>query len=97
MNISSVAADTGSAAQELTTAAEYQRRAGRRAACLMLILAVVVSVVLLAVSWAITIHAQRLMFRALDSVMTQLYLYPAKPCKQRTALPHRLHVCIPFP
>ena len=50
MNISSVAADTGTAAQELTTAAEYQRRAGRRAACLMLILAVVLAVVLLAVS-----------------------------------------------
>lgn len=49
MNISSVAADTGTAAQELTTAAEYQRRAGRRAACLMLILAVVVAVVLLAI------------------------------------------------
>ena len=49
-NIFSVASDTSGAAQELTTAHEYQRRAGRRAACLMLILAVVVGVVLLAVS-----------------------------------------------
>ncbi|TFK24400.1 t-SNARE [Coprinopsis marcescibilis] len=49
MNISSVSADTGNAAEELTTAAEYQRRAGRRAACLMMILAVVVAVVLLAI------------------------------------------------
>jgi len=48
-NISSVAADTGAASQELTTAAEYQRKAGRRAACLTLILAVVIGVVLLAV------------------------------------------------
>ncbi|KDR82419.1 hypothetical protein GALMADRAFT_220417 [Galerina marginata CBS 339.88] len=49
-NIANVAADTGSAAQELTTAAEYQRKAGKRAACLMLVLAVVVGIVLLAVS-----------------------------------------------
>ncbi|PPQ88403.1 hypothetical protein CVT25_011282 [Psilocybe cyanescens] len=48
LNISSVAVDTGSAAQELTTAAEYQRRAGRRAACLMLVLAIVAGIVLLA-------------------------------------------------
>lgn len=48
-NIHSIAADTGAAADELTTAAEYQRRAGKRAACLMLILVVVVCVVLLAV------------------------------------------------
>ncbi|KAG6872831.1 hypothetical protein C0995_006131 [Termitomyces sp. Mi166 len=48
-NIFSVANDTSEAAQELTTAHQYQRRAGRRAACLMLILAVVVAVVLLAV------------------------------------------------
>ncbi|KAH0586455.1 hypothetical protein H2248_007687 [Termitomyces sp. 'cryptogamus'] len=48
-NIFSVANDTGEAAQELTTAHEYQRKAGRRAACLMLVLAVVVGVVLLAV------------------------------------------------
>jgi len=49
-NISSVAADTGAATHELTTAADYQRKAGRRAACLTLVLAVVVAVVLLAVS-----------------------------------------------
>ncbi|PPR05397.1 hypothetical protein CVT24_008011 [Panaeolus cyanescens] len=49
LNISSVAADTGAASSELTTAAEYQRKAGKRAACLMLILAVVVAIVLLAI------------------------------------------------
>jgi syntaxin 7 len=49
-NVFSVANDTSDAAQELTTAHEYQRKAGRRAACLMLILAVVVGIVLLAVS-----------------------------------------------
>lgn len=49
-NISSVAVDTAGAAEELTTAHEYQRKAGRRAACLMLILVVVVAIVLLAVS-----------------------------------------------
>ncbi|KAF5340671.1 hypothetical protein D9611_007451 [Ephemerocybe angulata] len=49
MNISSVAVDTGSAAEELTTAAEYQRKAGRRAACLLLILVFVVAIVLLAI------------------------------------------------
>lgn len=49
-NIFSVANDTSDAAQELTTAHEYQRRAGRRAACLMLVLVVVVAIVLLAVS-----------------------------------------------
>ncbi|KAG7088637.1 hypothetical protein E1B28_012609 [Marasmius oreades] len=48
-NISSVAADTSRAAEELNTASEYQRRAGRRAACLMIILVVVVAIVLLAV------------------------------------------------
>lgn len=41
--------DTSRAAEELTTAHEYQRKAGRRAACLMLILIVVVAIVLLAV------------------------------------------------
>ena len=51
LNISSVDVDTASAAQELTTAADYQRRAGKRAACLMLILAIVVAIVLLAVSY----------------------------------------------
>jgi len=49
LNISSVAADTQGASQELTTAADYQRKAGKRAACLLLILAVVAAVVLLAV------------------------------------------------
>ncbi|KAG6812108.1 hypothetical protein H0H92_004337 [Tricholoma furcatifolium] len=48
-NIFSVANDTRDAAQELTTAHEYQRKAGRRAACLMLVLAVVVAIVLLAI------------------------------------------------
>ena len=48
-NISSIAVDTAGAAEELTTAHEYQRKAGRRAICLMLVLIVVVAVVLLAV------------------------------------------------
>lgn len=48
-NISSIAVDTAGAAEELTTAHDYQRRAGRRALCLMLVLVVVVGVVLLAV------------------------------------------------
>ena len=41
--------DTAGAAEELSTASEYQRKAGRRAACLGLILIIVVAVVLLAV------------------------------------------------
>ncbi len=48
-NISSIAVDTAGAADELTTAHDYQRRAGRRALCLMLILVIVIAVVLLAV------------------------------------------------
>ncbi|TFK86852.1 t-SNARE [Polyporus arcularius HHB13444] len=48
-NISSIAVDTSGAAEELTTAHEYQRRAGKRALCLMLVLVVVVCVVLLAI------------------------------------------------
>ncbi|OBZ71235.1 Syntaxin pep12 [Grifola frondosa] len=48
-NVSSIAVDTSGAAEELTTAHEYQRKAGRRALCLMLILVVVICVVLLAV------------------------------------------------
>ncbi|KAF7325911.1 SNARE domain protein [Mycena kentingensis (nom. inval.)] len=48
-NISSVAADTHSGAEELTAAAEYQRKAGRRAACLMLVLVFVTAIVLLAI------------------------------------------------
>ncbi|KAJ3766841.1 t-SNARE [Lentinula raphanica] len=48
-NIQSVHVDTSRAAEELTTAHEYQRKAGKRAACLMLILIVVVAIVLLAV------------------------------------------------
>ncbi|KAH9059925.1 t-SNARE [Lactarius vividus] len=44
-----LAADTSGAAEELSTASEYQRKAGRRAACLGLILIVTVAVVLLAV------------------------------------------------
>lgn len=51
-NIYEVAVQTSGAAEELTTASEYQRKAGRRAACLGLVLIVVVAVVLLAVcSW----------------------------------------------
>jgi len=49
-NITSVAQDTSSAADELTTAHEYQRKAGRRMVCLLLILVVVILVILLAVS-----------------------------------------------
>jgi len=48
-NILSIRDNTGDAAQELTTAHEYQRKAGRRAACLTLILVVVAAVVLLAI------------------------------------------------
>ncbi|TFK48726.1 t-SNARE [Heliocybe sulcata] len=48
-NISSIAVDTSGAAEELTTAHDYQRKAGRRALCLMLVLVVVVLVVLLAI------------------------------------------------
>ncbi|KAI0700105.1 t-SNARE [Cytidiella melzeri] len=48
-NISSVAVDTSGAADELSTAHEYQRKAGRRAVCLMLVLVVVIAIVLLAV------------------------------------------------
>ncbi|KAI5117990.1 hypothetical protein M0805_004487 [Coniferiporia weirii] len=48
-NVYSVAADTSGAAEELSTASEYQRKAGRRAACLMIILVMVVCVVLLAI------------------------------------------------
>ena len=49
-NITSVAQNTSSAAEELTTAHEYQRKAGRRMVCLLIILVVVILVVLLAVS-----------------------------------------------
>ncbi|KAF8627433.1 hypothetical protein AX17_006247 [Amanita inopinata Kibby_2008] len=49
LNISSVAADTGSAVEELTTAAAYQRKAGRRAACLLLVVVFVLAIVLLAI------------------------------------------------
>ena len=49
-NISSIAVDTAGAAEELTTAHEYQRKAGRRALCLMMVLVIVIAVVLLAVS-----------------------------------------------
>jgi syntaxin 7 len=47
-NVYSVAVDTAGAAEELTTASEYQRKAGRRAACLGFVIIVVV-VVLIAV------------------------------------------------
>lgn len=49
--MTSVAQNTRSAAEELTTAHEYQRKAGRRMLCLALILVVVASIVLLAVSY----------------------------------------------
>ena len=48
-NIFSVANNVSDAADELTTAHQYQRRAGRRMACLMMILSIVLGVVLLAV------------------------------------------------
>ncbi|KAJ7862444.1 t-SNARE [Mycena leptocephala] len=48
-NISSVAADVSSGADELHTASNYQRTAGRRAACLMIVLVIVTAVVLLAI------------------------------------------------
>lgn len=49
-NITSVGAHTSAAAEELTTAHDYQRKAGRRKLWLMIILIIVVAVVLLAVS-----------------------------------------------
>lgn len=49
-NIISVSGNTREAAEELTTAHEYQRKAGRRMACLLMILLVVICVVILAVS-----------------------------------------------
>jgi len=48
-NISSVAVDTAGAAEELSTAHDYQRRAGRRAACLLIVIVVVICIVLLAI------------------------------------------------
>jgi hypothetical protein len=48
-NVYSIAVDTAGAAEELSTASDYQRKAGRRAACLGLVLIIVVAVVLLAV------------------------------------------------
>jgi hypothetical protein len=41
--------DTAGAAEELSTASEYQRKAGRRAACLGLVVIIVIVVVLIAV------------------------------------------------
>lgn len=49
--------DTAGAAEELSTASEYQRKAGRRAACLGLILIIVAAVVLIAVGSFITVTA----------------------------------------
>ncbi|AAW41517.2 t-SNARE, putative [Cryptococcus deneoformans JEC21] len=48
-NVISVARDSSSAAEELTTAHEYQRKAGKRMACLLLILVIVGAVILLAI------------------------------------------------
>jgi syntaxin 7 len=44
-----VHAHTSSAAEELTSAHEYQRKAGRRMACLLIILAIVALFILLAI------------------------------------------------
>lgn len=41
--------DTAGAAEELSTASEYQRKAGRRTACLGFVIIVVITVVLIAV------------------------------------------------
>ena len=41
--------DTAGAAEELSTASEYQRKAGRRAACLGLVIIIVIAVVLITV------------------------------------------------
>lgn len=49
-NVSSIAVDTSAAAEELSTAHEYQRKAGKRAACLMIVVVIVICIVLLAVS-----------------------------------------------
>lgn len=48
-NIVNVHAHTTSAAEELTSAHEYQRKAGRRMACLLIILAIVALFILLAI------------------------------------------------
>ncbi|KAI0275936.1 t-SNARE, partial [Russula aff. rugulosa BPL654] len=48
-NVYSIAVDTAGAAEELSTASEYQRKAGRRAACLGLVIIIVIVVVLIAV------------------------------------------------
>lgn len=52
-NVTSIATNTRSAAEELTTAHEYQRKKGRRMLCLALILVIVTSFVLLAVSFLV--------------------------------------------
>ncbi|KAK2465314.1 hypothetical protein APHAL10511_002668 [Amanita phalloides] len=49
LNISSVAANTEAATDELRTAAVHQRKAGKRAACLLLIVVFVLAIVLLAI------------------------------------------------
>jgi len=48
-NVYSIAVDTAGAAEELSTASEYQRKAGRRAACLGLVIIIVITVVLIAI------------------------------------------------
>ena len=55
--------DTAGAAEELSTASEYQRKAGRRAACLGLVIIIVIAVVLVAVRHR-SIHAPH------DTVLT---------------------------
>lgn len=70
--------DTGAAAQELTTAAEYQRKAGRRAACLTLILAVVAAIVLLAVRTPFSPPYPNSDFVISDLILD--YIPPLIPC-----------------
>jgi t-SNARE complex subunit (syntaxin) len=48
-NIYTIAVDTAGAAEELSSASDYQRKAGRRAACLGLVVIIVIAVVLIAV------------------------------------------------
>ena len=48
-NLYTVAVNSAGAAEELSTASEYQRKAGRRAACLGLVIIIVIMVVLIAV------------------------------------------------
>lgn len=105
-NISSIAVDTSGAAEELTTASEYQRRAGRRAACLMIIMVIVVCVVLVAVSQLLYNAHYNLVFSTSCSIPRSV-LFPARspnpfaPSPERPApiCPHliALFASIPHP